>query len=600
MPSMPVGAAVRLLPALLFLALPADRADAGAAAPADEVPTQYGYPVAADTIDTDDFLGVLHVENAPWVFNYRLGNWIYLPDPQSDIRDRHGVWLYALNLEVSGDAPANGGGAPTRYGFPVSDGIIATGDFLRDLNVDAAPWVYSYRMQNWMYLDDPASDLRHAHGAWGFLLNAPLRVRSVAVSEVDYNSVRISWETNGTATALVEYGLSEEDLDQSTSMSAESDTVHSVELGRLRRESTYYYRIRAEDSRGGEAVSEIRSFETGEPPPMVASWYDAWESWDEPTMIEWYQENTGPGGIGIEEADMWNPTSSGLTIDDDWIEANEGDHVYREDGRWVVEAVQAGWFTVAAEDVTLRGCLALLPANAPYAIRRAGTQSGSGPTIVVEYCQVRAAPGSDAIVRLVEASNLVVRNTEVGPGAGGTGLRLWNNVVAEYNYVHSLSGHHSGIGIRGSHAVVRRNYSETGSSASLYIYSHDSGAPSSGLTDILVEENYLNSPSAWYAMSTGGDDTTKSLRATYIHVINNRWGEQCYWPGDQGDVGGSHHFWLGRIPDWQYEDDRGNIWGGNHWISTGNWIRPQTGKFAYDHPDDEYRDPFIYGTGRPR
>ncbi len=66
----------------------------GARSPASSADHRYGYPVADAIIDTGSFLGHLHTEFAPWVFNYRLSSWIYLPDPGADLRAAPGAWVY--------------------------------------------------------------------------------------------------------------------------------------------------------------------------------------------------------------------------------------------------------------------------------------------------------------------------------------------------------------------------------------------------------------------------------------------------------------------------------------------------------------------------
>ena len=425
----------------------------------------------------------------------------------------------------------------------------------------------------------------------------PTAPGNLIATAISATRIDLEWEASTDNVGVAAYEIHRDgNLLDTTSNTAYSDTG-------LQPETTYSYQVFAfDDAENLSDPSNTAQATTHEESDVAASWQEAWDSWDEPTIIAWFEANTGPGAIGISESQMWNPTPNGLTITQSWLESNEGNgHVFQEDGRWIVEAVQTGWFVVDANDVTLRGCLALVPDDTPVAgIRRPGSVSEPGPTIIVEYCRVRAADGVTPSSRGVEGSNFIVRHTRVGPGLhDGTGLRMWNDNLIEYNWVHDLTGHFSGIGIRGSDSVIRRNYTETGSSASMFIYAHDSGAPSTGLTNLLLEENYLNSPSAWYAMNPGGNDNDQALSSTNIQVINNRWGAQCFWPGDESEKGGSHHYWLGRAEPGECEDDQGNIWTGNHWIETGNYIAPQIGQFAFDHPDDVYDDPCVEDPGDP-
>src|SRR5690606_4744612 len=196
--------------------------------------------------------------------------------------------------------------------------------------------------------------------------------------------------------------------------------------------------------------------------------------------------------------------------------------VYQKDGRWVVEGVKAGWFIISAHPVTLRGCLALLPSSVPEAgiARPSSQQRTGGPTIIIEYCHVKSAEGVTPKVRGIEGANLIVRNCRVGPGQDtGSGYRMWNYSHLEYSWVFGLTGHHSGIALRGSHVVARRNYTEIGTSASLFIYAHDSGPPADGLNDVLVEENYINSPISYYGMNPGGARNALSALATNVRVV---------------------------------------------------------------------------------
>ncbi|GEM_PF-1241542 len=65
-------------------------------------PSSYGYlHTDPDTpiIETGGFLGTLQVEFAPWVYSYRLGNWWFIPDPNSDLSTEPGAWIYITNPE---------------------------------------------------------------------------------------------------------------------------------------------------------------------------------------------------------------------------------------------------------------------------------------------------------------------------------------------------------------------------------------------------------------------------------------------------------------------------------------------------------------------
>jgi hypothetical protein len=93
----------------------------------------------------------------------------------------------------------------------------------------------------------------------------PPTISNVTVSNIQYNTALISWQTDEPASSYVEFGLS-------TSYGRiygqdDSTTTHSVQLPKdLTPDSTYHFRVRSKDSAGNEAISSDFTFTTAEIP----------------------------------------------------------------------------------------------------------------------------------------------------------------------------------------------------------------------------------------------------------------------------------------------------------------------------------------------
>ncbi len=130
----------------------------------------YGYWTVDHQIDSGS-LGRLQVEFAPWAYSYRVGTWVFLPEPEQDLRAEFGAWAYPLNAGGATGDETPDSEAGMAYGYPVANGIIDTGVFIGRLNVELAPWVYSLNLERWAYLPGPGDDLSTRHGAWIYFLD---------------------------------------------------------------------------------------------------------------------------------------------------------------------------------------------------------------------------------------------------------------------------------------------------------------------------------------------------------------------------------------------------------------------------------------------
>ena len=77
---------------------------------------------------------------------------------------------YSPGLDHDGTAfPGNGIIEPDTWGdeaWIVTDGFVNTEGFLGWLYVEMAPWVYSYALDQWIYIEEANVT---ATGAWGYI-----------------------------------------------------------------------------------------------------------------------------------------------------------------------------------------------------------------------------------------------------------------------------------------------------------------------------------------------------------------------------------------------------------------------------------------------
>lgn len=117
-------------------------------------PTKFlGFDILAGTpktINTGDWMGFLAVDNAPFVYSYRLQRWLYLDDTQTNTE---GVWTYIFR------------------------GATETSGWLSDLNFAQSPFVFSTGMDRWLYIDGTQNT---TNGAWAYVLRDPAAASTAA------------------------------------------------------------------------------------------------------------------------------------------------------------------------------------------------------------------------------------------------------------------------------------------------------------------------------------------------------------------------------------------------------------------------------------
>lgn len=167
-------------------------------------------------------------------------------------------------------------GTSTNYGLVSTyDNTMVTGHSvtLSDL---AAQTTYHYKVKSrdasGLWVESP--DATFTTGVdWSS--DAP-GIMFLTAGKVTSSEATISWSTDEMATAVVEYGETEE-YGLRVALDSAMATEHSAVLKDLKSGVTYHYRVRSEDAAGNETVSADRTFNTpmgSAPIPSLPAW--AW------------------------------------------------------------------------------------------------------------------------------------------------------------------------------------------------------------------------------------------------------------------------------------------------------------------------------------
>ena len=124
-------------------------------------------------------------------------------------------------------------------------------------------------------------------------------------------SVNLEWLTDEAATTQVFYGTSPSNLNQEY-LGDSLNTNHAATLSGLSPTTTYYYEVRSRDAAGNEAVSQVGSFTTKVPAPVLFVDDDLGENYDRFFIIA-LQENGFD--FDVWDSSMWGrtPTSAELS-----------------------------------------------------------------------------------------------------------------------------------------------------------------------------------------------------------------------------------------------------------------------------------------------
>lgn len=87
-------------------------------------------------------------------------------------------------------------------------------------------------------------------------------ISNLVISEISGSLAKFSWTTNENANSLVQYGIELGSYPFSESDSS-STTTHSITIGSLGADTTYYYQVCSTDPTGNQSCSSENSFTTG-------------------------------------------------------------------------------------------------------------------------------------------------------------------------------------------------------------------------------------------------------------------------------------------------------------------------------------------------
>lgn len=127
--------------------------------------TFWGYDIQAmsdgEWVDTGDWIGWLSVSERPWAWSLSWSNWLYMNETQNSST---GGWGWLLS-DSSSDNSATGSGTYLGYTIQSLSGgeWIDTGSWFGWAEVSGAPWVYSYAVDEWAYIDEGSLQ---ANGIW--------------------------------------------------------------------------------------------------------------------------------------------------------------------------------------------------------------------------------------------------------------------------------------------------------------------------------------------------------------------------------------------------------------------------------------------------
>lgn len=219
------------------------------------------------------------------------------------------------------------------------------------------------------------------------------------------------------------------------------------------------------------------------PVEVPGDWADVFATRDiNGSITDWYVAN-----VGHDSTLAYQEVTGGLTIDDTWLAANNGNgRVWLDGGRWHVERYRStGTITVDANDVTIVDCH-VNSTGALYAMRSQANCSG----LVVEHCtfQGNSANPNGATINATEPNQIIFRYTDFSGWRAG--IYCFGGITAEYCYSHDLyfteGSHNTGASIRARNCTLYRCLITDGNSAAVSCY-----AENTPYTGILIQENTL-------------------------------------------------------------------------------------------------------------
>ncbi len=114
-----------------------------------------GYQVIDGWADTGSFLGLVFVEEAPWLFSDGCETWIFVDEVSLS---EEGAWVFAYDLVPAGDGQTDDG---FWVGYALDEGWAVT--LIGPIYPSSEPWAYILGFESWGYI--PADEVS-ADGSW--------------------------------------------------------------------------------------------------------------------------------------------------------------------------------------------------------------------------------------------------------------------------------------------------------------------------------------------------------------------------------------------------------------------------------------------------
>jgi hypothetical protein len=276
------------------------------------------------------------------------------------------------------------------------------------------------------------------------------------------------------------------------------------------------------------------------PPLSPTSWQSAFDSRNQATLDAWYKANTGYVALGYDSASFLDISSDNI-VDQAWLTAKNGNgHVSQSNGRWLVEKVRSSRIRIAADNVTVRGCLVSPSGSNVYGVQHYPTWTNAVTGTVVEHCTINGGGSEGTGILLAGTATgettAIARNNDVY--GWGTGIQMYGDITVEYNRAHDLhyytGSHNAAASNRGANVRISRNSLEDGSSSALSLYADDL------IHNMVVEQNIFNTPRANYCVNF--PSSKEYFSQTYdTHLRNNIFG-QVHNPkcGSSGPMAGGN------------------------------------------------------------
>lgn len=118
---------------------------------------------AAGNVNTDNWMGWINVAGDPYVWSYAFESWCYI---NKDAIGNSGGWVFVSSPGGGMPDAADGSAMWGPFELFNTAGDVDTGDWMGWINVSADPYVWSYELESWCYINQSAIV---NSGAWVYI-----------------------------------------------------------------------------------------------------------------------------------------------------------------------------------------------------------------------------------------------------------------------------------------------------------------------------------------------------------------------------------------------------------------------------------------------